>query len=73
MLTMFFSPCNKTKTFANNNQNVLNKIRFVVLINSFLWVLYSSNMSELSLHPTYVTKLGQYTVYRGIYRSQLID
>ena len=27
-----------TKTFACNNQNVLNKMRFVVLINSFLWV-----------------------------------
>ena len=27
-----------TKTFAYNNQNVLNKTRFVVLINSLLWV-----------------------------------
>ena len=27
-----------TKTFVYNNQNLLNKTRFVVLINSFLWV-----------------------------------
>ena len=26
------------KNFAYNNQNVLNKLRFVVLNNSFLWV-----------------------------------
>ena len=44
MLTILFSPRNKTvfftltKTFAYNNQNVLNKTRFVVLINSFFWV-----------------------------------
>ena len=61
MLTIFFSPRNKTvflftlsKTFAYHNQNVLNKTCFVVLIISFLWMcllkiklLKASNISNL--------------------------
>ena len=77
MLTKFFfstqqnSFFNSTKTFAYNNQSVLNKTRFVVLINSFLWVEREIKVNYEVINVNPPLKTAKIAIFRKYFHSAI--